>query len=231
MRSAGAVIGGMVLHLLLNGCSSEGPVPGGGVADRPNPPASPAAAPADVIPFADLSSLPEPLRETAVAAYERARAAPDDPRAVGEIGMLYLMHGFPRAAAGCFERSILLDPDRMDWHYYLALAQEGDGQVAPASKALDRAIALAPEYAPLLVRQARLLLESDPVQSESLARRAIEVSPESATAWFELGRAVRTLGRPEEALAAFRKAIEFAPAYADAHYAVAMLMISPWRLR
>ena len=48
-------------------------------------------------------------------------------------------------------------------------------------------------------------------------RKAIEIRPDFADAYFALGLAVKLLGMVEEAMASYRKAIEIRPDFADAY--------------
>jgi protein O-GlcNAc transferase len=48
-------------------------------------------------------------------------------------------------------------------------------------------------------------------------RRAVEVDPKLAPAWFNLGYALEELGRLDEALTAYRRAVAVAPQLAEAH--------------
>ncbi|MFQ5701473.1 MAG: tetratricopeptide repeat protein, partial [Acidobacteriota bacterium] len=178
----------------------------------------------DALPRVDLSTLPASIRDVAQQARARAEASPDDPDAVGALGMQYLAHGFPLAAATCFHRASRLDPRSMRWLYYLGFANQGGGRITRAVKALERAVALQPGYSPALVRLGDLLIETDPDRSEGLYRHAIAANPDSATAYFGLGRVARLAGRTQEALVDFRRAVAIYPDYADAHYAIAMIL-------
>jgi tetratricopeptide (TPR) repeat protein len=51
--------------------------------------------------------------------------------------------------------------------------------------------------------------------------QAVELQPDFVGAWNNLGTVLFHLGRPEEALAAYRRALALDPGYADAHYNVA----------
>lgn len=178
------------------------------------------------LPDVDLSRLPAPLREEALAAQRRAREAPSDPEALGLLGARYLAHDYPEAAAICLGRAAEIDPNAMTWHYYLGLALAEAGEVAEAIVSLGRAAALDPNYGAALVRQGDLLLEGDPARAGRLYRQALDLDAADATAWAGLGKQERMEGRGKEALRSFSRAVVLAPDYAEAHYAIAMLLIS-----
>jgi superkiller protein 3 len=52
-------------------------------------------------------------------------------------------------------------------------------------------------------------------------RQAVELDPEYAEAWNNLGNALAEAGRIAGAIYALRQALEIAPHYADAHYSLA----------
>lgn len=199
-------------------------VPAPGCGPGPSRPLPAGAGSEGAIPLLDLRTLPEEMRRPLREAQDRATAAPDDPGAVGALGMRYLAHGFPAAAAACFRRAAERDPVAARWRYHLGLALESGGAVAEAVVAFGEAAALDPGYAPAFARQGALLIETDPLRAEPLLRRAIALDDRSAAALFSLGRLARAGGRLDEAQRYFRDAIASAPGYADAHYALAMLL-------
>ncbi len=178
------------------------------------------------IPVLDLSTLPEETRRPMEEAQSRARSAPDDPGAVGALGMRYLAHGFPAAAATCFARAALLEPAAARWQYDRGLALEAIGSLEGAITAFAAAASLDPNYAPAVARWGALLLETDPARAEMLLRQATTIDPQAAAAWFSLGRLARLRDLPDEAEQHFRRAIAIAPDYADPHYALAMILLA-----
>ncbi len=114
-----------------------------------------------VIPEVDLISLPEAIRKDALDAQARARSSPFDPAAVGDLGIGYFAHDFPRAAAACLGRAANLDPNRFRWRYYEGLALERVPDAESAIEAYEKARDLDGTYAPALVHLANLLLEKD----------------------------------------------------------------------
>ena len=60
--------------------------------------------------------------------------------------------------------------------------------------------------------------------AEQAWRRALALDPKQVDACFNLGIALRALGRTEEALAAFRKTVAINPSHANAHVQIGALM-------
>ena len=58
--------------------------------------------------------------------------------------------------------------------------------------------------------------------AEELYRRATLADPTYVLAFFDLGNVLDELQRPDESIAAYARAIALAPAYADAHYNLAL---------
>jgi tetratricopeptide (TPR) repeat protein len=60
------------------------------------------------------------------------------------------------------------------------------------------------------------------VCAEELYRTATEKDPGYVLAFFDLGNVLDELERPDESIAAYQRAVELAPRYADAHYNLAL---------
>jgi tetratricopeptide (TPR) repeat protein len=82
-----------------------------------------------------------------------------------------------------------------------------------ATRDLDEAIAMAPEWAAAHFERGKLWLRTDdmPEASESF-QRAARLLPRFAAAWANLGGTLGELDRPHEALKAFETALELDPA-------------------
>jgi tetratricopeptide (TPR) repeat protein len=60
------------------------------------------------------------------------------------------------------------------------------------------------------------------VRAEELYRKATVKDPAYVLAFFDLGNVLDELERPDESIAAYHRAVELAPRYADAHYNLAL---------
>ncbi|MBN2561904.1 MAG: tetratricopeptide repeat protein [Phycisphaerae bacterium] len=184
----------------------------------------PAATQAFHIPEIELVGVPGAIVNEAAAAVAAARESPDDPQKTGELGMMYFVGDSSVAAAACFARAAQLDPESFRWWYYLALARERMYDLQGAIAAYEKALALDGSYVPVLIRLADLLIESSGGRAAALYRRALELDPNEARAYFGLGRRATIAGDSEEAYRFYRKAIEIAPGFTAAHNALAAMM-------
>jgi tetratricopeptide (TPR) repeat protein len=89
----------------------------------------------------------------------------------------------------------------------------------PALAAYRLALAAAPDEA-RIARVAGFLLaeQKDYAGAEALLRRAVEVDPEDAGTWFNLGYACEHGGRRREAITAFQRAVALNPGLDRAWY-------------
>lgn len=96
------------------------------------------------------------------------------------------------------------------------------GRRAEAIAQLDEAIKLTPDDDTLLVRTAEMRMAAgDTAAGEQDAQLAIDLNPRSSSAWMLIGRINATAGRDREALAAFHRALSFAPENREAMLEVA----------
>lgn len=105
-------------------------------------------------------------------------------------------------------------PGAADAWQLLGMCLGASGHQQRAERAFEHALALLPgnemitrNYAACLARHGKGLRATDePDAAEPVLRRALAMSPEDASAWVDLGVVLRTLGRADEALVAFRRA-------------------------
>jgi superkiller protein 3 len=60
-------------------------------------------------------------------------------------------------------------------------------------------------------------------QALSEYQKAIEIKPDYAKGYYNIGSVYRQKKKLEEAIASFQKALEINPKYAEAHYALAVI--------
>lgn len=95
-------------------------------------------------------------------------------------------------------------------HYADVLWQRGENTEAIAQMA--KALELSPADAGLCVRAGGMYLELGLFdEADRLARKAVDLSPQSADAWQLHGRVALARGQPEPALADFHRALALAP--------------------
>jgi tetratricopeptide (TPR) repeat protein len=100
-----------------------------------------------------------------------------------------------------------------------------EGAYAGAIQALQRALRCNPHYAPAQRKMGELLLEGGRIaESEAWYRKVVSTHPDSAEAWYGLGRAQSARRDEAAAVASFRKACELFPLYGAAHFALALAL-------
>lgn len=111
-------------------------------------------------------SLPEirveglhPLVKTTIEkAVERVNEQPGFAQAWGELGMVLVAHDFPEAARTCLNEAAKLDPQEFRWSYYAGYSQVAF-DFETALEHFDQALKLNPDYIPLRLRIAQILMQ------------------------------------------------------------------------
>ena len=145
------------------------------------------------------------IRQAVDAAAADARAHPDDPAAVGRLGMVLQAHKQSAAARVCYQRAARLDPKNFDWQYYLGLVSDG-----PAVVTTLRAALRLRDYLPAKLKLGEALLAS----GDSAGARAVYEGIDHPAALFGYGRATSDAAYYAKALAQF-------PQYGAAMFALA----------
>lgn len=175
------------------------------------------------LPRVDLANFLPAIRGEVEKAFAAARTAPPDAGANGRLGMVLQAYDQHEAAAVCYTRAHLLDPKSFDWIYYRGVAEAAQGRNAQAMESLRKALNRNPTYLPARLKLAELLLSSgDLAAGGTEFKQLVREHPESATAFYGLGRVQSSAGKPEEAIRSFERACELFPAYGAAHYALAL---------
>jgi protein O-GlcNAc transferase len=146
---------------------------------------------------------------------EAVRLLPKSAEAHNALGEAYNAFGETTAARPEFERAVELDPQHAQAQVNLAaiLVQQGDAQGAIPH--LDRAIRLfgrRPDAAyPHYLRAGIYSEERDAAKASAELQQAVELRPDFAEAWSDLGEARKNLSDAKGALAAFRRAVALSP--------------------
>ncbi len=192
------------LVVMASGCSDSG---------RADLPAVPRLAEEDFSPDA---------RDEAGRRLEAVRAAPDDPRVNGELGMF--LHARERfdAAKVFYRRAAALSGGNVDWTYLLGVVEQRDGAYEQAAEAF-RATLARRASAPAAIRLGEVL--------ESLQRRreareafedALQIDRNAPAAFYALGRALLDLGETKQAIALLEKAVALSPQDGAAFYSLGL---------
>jgi protein O-GlcNAc transferase len=143
---------------------------------------------------------------------EAVRLLPKSAEAHNALGEAYNTFGETSKARPEFERAVGLDPRHAQAHLNLAaiLLQQGEAQRAVPH--LDQAIRLygrRPDAAQAHYLRAKIYSEDrDAAKAASELQQAVELSPDFAEAWSDLGEARKSLSDTKGALTAFRRSVE-----------------------
>src|SRR3954471_6315134 len=108
-----------------------------------------------------------------------------------------------------FDRYTTERPANAWGHYMLGLSAWKSGDLAKSEQAFEKALTIDPQHVKSLVNLSRVFIEQKRYD-DALARRprAAETDPEATEIYRLLGRAYYTQGKTDEAVTAYRRAIE-----------------------
>lgn len=174
------------------------------------------------LPQITFDSLLPPARAATQEAYNAALARPRDASTNGKLGMVLHANNLLSEAQICYRRARSLYPASFQWAYYLGLTQADLGNWGDATSTLHEAVRLNPEYLPAQLKLGGCLLASGRWQEAAQLYEAIlGKHPDSADAYYGLGRVRAVRKDLNGAVVSFRKACELFPNYGAAHYALA----------
>lgn len=125
-------------------------------------------------------------------------------------------------------RAAALEPDRPEVFAHLARCHMLRGDAHLALLAVRKAASLPMDDVPLIDRVATVLTQfGDAAAALPLFAQAIAIDAANPTLHFNHGTALRVLGQVDEARVQFERAIELAPDFAKAHWAIADLAQTP----
>ncbi len=152
---------------------------------------------------------------------------PDEPDALHLLGALRDMQGRSLEALPMLERAIALAPDEPGrWNDFGNVLAKIDRR-PEAVQAYRRSIELAGETmaaASGYNNLGRMLVTDSPVDAEAAFRRATELSPGFAFAWYSLSQTLIELGRTAEGVDACGQAIILAPQMASREHVARALI-------
>ena len=91
----------------------------------------------------------------------RVSADPEDPTAIGELGIVYELHSYVEPALVAYELATELAPTEFRWVYYHANLLASRIDLDQALERLDIALALRPDYGPAWIRRGELLMNDN----------------------------------------------------------------------
>ena len=125
-----------------------------------------------------------------------------------QLGLSYLRTGDVVRAEDRLRRAVAAAPDSAIAHVHLGTLLRALRRTEHAVETLQRAVELNPQYYDALIEFGNCRVDlGDPPGGEVLFRRAIELDPERAVGWQNLGVALRQQDRLEESNDAFSRAM------------------------
>jgi tetratricopeptide (TPR) repeat protein len=206
-RAWGASIAGLAVALLLGGCQSLGPMPGGGgesltlqkgaMADK----GSGAAA--------NLASLNEAVRHN-----------PQDVNALNLRGTAYAQAGKTPEALADFNAALSIDPRFHQAYANRGLLRSQQKQYDEALADYQQALAIDPQYTAAYLGRGRVYMQQ---QNLALAiadfKRALELDPSNAVAYYQRGIVYQLMNQHDNAVNDFDIAIALRPESPDPYFA------------
>lgn len=178
-------------------------------------------------------ALQEKIKEFSTAAVTEFQAAeqaagPADPNrhiVLAKLGEAYETAGRYEEAVAAYQKAIELRPEEATYHNNMGNALAKLGKIPEAMAAYEKSAALDPANAANAWRNAGIVLYNANRMKEAIEplRKALEIDPKSAQAWYLLGAAlVNTMGFKQEGdkvipllqpgtIEAYQKAIELDP--------------------
>lgn len=126
---------------------------------------------------------------------------------IAQAAAQVLQTGYLEDAASLADLSVRLAPSNAQSWLLLAEARLRNRDSAAAKEALAQAKLLDTDNAGIWFAEASLAMADDDfAHAEALIRRGLDLDPENANAYFDLGNALFLQGKGEEALTAFQQA-------------------------
>ena len=186
-----------------------------------------AGADIDIPEPADLGLVEEKLLLKAIeAAQKKVRRSPDDADVWGQLGHVYLSHGWEVAAIPCYRQASRCLPDEFKWLYFLGRLTK-QRQPEDAVKHLTRALTLDPEYAPAhlyLASALRILGKFD--EARQHLERAKHLQPNNPFSELWLGEIALARQQVKLARTHLERALRLNPGQSEAHVLMAQVAIA-----
>jgi predicted O-linked N-acetylglucosamine transferase (SPINDLY family) len=182
-----------------------------------------------------LGVLKNQMGDPAASAELIRRAVALEPGRVeyhNSLGNALRAQGDLRAAAASFEQALTLDPHRAEVFTNLGALMEEAGNLEDATLCYLRALEINPDYGDAHYTLANLLKRSGNLEEalkhyQQVIEQVLEYAPEALN---NMGTTLRRLGRVEEAVSCFRRAIEGRAPYFEAHINLADALEQAGRL-
>ena len=176
---------------------------------------------------ADLDFVEEKILLEAIRTAQAAvRNSPDDAEVWGQLGHVYLSHGWEIPAIPCYRQASELAPNEFRWFYFLGRLTK-ERQPEAAVKSLTRALTLNCEYAPAhlyLAATFRILGKLDEAQQHLEAAKDLQPNNPFSELW--LGEIALAQQQLELARTHLENALRLNPRQSEAHALMAQVAVA-----
>ncbi len=137
---------------------------------------------------------------------------PSDPMLHFQLGGISQSAGEIDDALSHYQRSVQLKPDFSDgWHYIFQIQRDGGNAVA-AQRTLEKGFKNCPSSPALLIEMAdQMNRQGRFTKAVEMLRKSIELKPNEAQAYLNLGRLYITSGQVESGITAMKEALHAEP--------------------
>ncbi|MBF2760327.1 MAG: tetratricopeptide repeat protein [Ectothiorhodospiraceae bacterium AqS1] len=163
-------------------------------------------------------ALEQGRQSLAIERYRRLLARhPRIPVAHNNLGNLLQERADYAGAIECYQRALALDGDYVSAWMNLGHALVFSGQLHKARECLEKALGLAPDDPEIHAKLSAVMIETEGSKDAlAHAMRAVEIAPDSADYWTNLGSLRSTVGEFEAAHRCYRRALSLDPGFAKA---------------
>ena len=175
------------------------------------------------LPKLSFQQSPAAIRAQVRDAYDAVLAAPRNTANNGKLGMILQAYGQLEGAEIAYRRAHRLSRSQFNWIYYLGQVQAAQGKCTDAVTSLREAMNLKPDYLPAKLKLAECLRASSQWdESEKVYSGILKDHPESAEAYYGLGKAQAGQHDLQAAIDSYHVACKLHAQFGAAHYALAL---------
>lgn len=173
----------------------------------------------------DIKNLPDRTQRLIRDTRKALADAPGSGDLPTRLGMIYLTNDLQRESIPLFRQAIERVPGQAANWYYLGIALAETNDAAGAIAAFQKAVEIDKSLLFAHLRLAELLVAADKPAALAAFQEVERLKPAAAETLTRLARGFDQVGKPEEALAAARKAVELEPRCPFGHEILADLLI------
>ena len=175
------------------------------------------------LPQLTMSDFPPETQKQVEQAFTAAHEHLNDAQAIGKLGMLLDVYHRSDDAAFCYRRAHLLEPTSFKWLYYWGSLLFNQKKMQDAVPVLTAALSLRPRYLPAKLKLGEALLDTEEIEAAAeIYEGILKDDPDTAEAYYGLGRVQSARGDRSAAADQYRKACDLFPNYGAAHYELAL---------